>query len=63
MSAPDAAGNLGTSTANTFTVDMTAPLPTVTAPAAASVQTTRTPSITGTAGTAADGRAERESRD
>ncbi len=49
----DAAGNTGTSAPITFTIDTTAPAPTITTPAAGSTQTSATPSITGTAGTAA----------
>jgi large repetitive protein len=48
----DSAGNTGTSSANTFVVDTTAPSVTLTAPTAASTTADQTPTISGTAGTA-----------
>ena len=48
----DTGGNTGESTANTFTVDTTAPAPTLTAPADGSSINDTTPALTGTAGTA-----------
>ena len=48
----DTAGNTGTSTANTFTVDTTAPAVTLTAPADGSTTTNTTPTFSGAAGTA-----------
>jgi hypothetical protein len=48
----DAAGNTGSSTANTFTVDTTAPAVTLTAPTTGAVTNNTTPAFSGTAGTA-----------
>src|SRR5207244_4380363 len=48
----DAAGNIGTSAANTFTIDTTAPVVTLTTPANGSSINTTTPTFSGTAGTA-----------
>jgi large repetitive protein len=49
----DSAGNIGHSSANTFTVDATAPVVTLTSPANGSSTTDTTPTFSGTAGTAA----------
>ncbi len=48
----DSAGNTGSSTANTFTVDTTAPAVTVTAPANGSLTNSGTPTLSGAAGNA-----------
>jgi hypothetical protein len=50
----DTAGNVGVSSANTFTLDVTAPSPvTVTAPVTGALTTSRRPTVSGAAGTAA----------
>jgi hypothetical protein len=49
----DASGNLGFSSANTFQVDHTVPVVTLTSPVAGSTLGTRTPTFAGTGGTAA----------
>ena len=49
----DDAGNVGRSAANTFTVDTTAPTLTLTSPANAALLNTRTPVLSGAAGSAA----------
>ena len=46
----DGAGNTGTSSANTFVIDTTAPVVTVTSPANSSATNDTTPTFTGTAG-------------
>src|SRR5205085_999719 len=48
----DAAGNTGFSSANTFTIDTTAPTVTLTQPANGATVSTATPSFAGTAGSA-----------